>query len=58
MSYMKEQWQREQERLDQDMRELNRYNNHSNMERQTVEFVDKAEYDAWCAYNSIIGDIK
>ena len=57
MSYMKEQWQREQERLDQDMYELCQYQ-HSNMERQTVEFVDKAEYDAWCAYNSIIGDIK
>ena len=57
MSYMKEQWQREQEWLDQDMYELCQYQ-HSNMERQTVEFVDKAEYDAWCAYNSIIGDIK
>jgi len=51
MSRMKEQWQDEQERLEQDMQGLMEF--YYNSEQQTIDFIDKAEYDAWCEYHKL-----
>jgi len=59
MSRMKEQWQDEQERLEQEERQnpqlMDYYFNYHqhDIDQQTIDFIDKAEYDAWCEYHKL-----